>query len=425
MKSSMSMRQSQLFTKTRKQAPADEVSKNAQLLIRGGFVDKVMPGVYSFLPLGLRVLNKIKIIINEEMHALGSQEIVMSTLQEKSVWETTDRWSDEKVDIWFKSQLKNGTEIGFGWSHEEPITEMMRNHISSYKHLPIFVHQFQNKLRNETRAKSGVMRGREFIMKDMYSYCISEDQHMDFYNKSIDAYMNVYNRLGIGEITYVTSASGGVFTDKFSHEFQTLCEVGEDIINVHRSKKLAINDEIFNEETLEKLGETKENFASKKSAEVGNIFTFGTEKTTQMELMFANEQGEKEPVYLGSYGIGVTRVMAVLVELFSDDHGIIWPESVAPFTVHLLRLGNSDQVNVQADQLYQTLVGAGVEVLYDDRDAGNGEKFADADLIGIPYRVVVSEKSLEKGGVEIKKRNEEQGVIMPISEVLTYIKNTA
>ncbi len=412
------MKQSQLFTKTRKEAPADETAKNAQLLIRGGFVDKVMPGVYSFLPLGLRVLNNIKKIINQEMLALGSQEIVMSTLQEKTVWEKTNRWSDETVDIWFKSELKNGSAVGFGWSHEEPITEMMKSHISSYKHLPIFVHQFQNKLRNETRAKSGVMRGREFIMKDMYSYCISEDQHMDFYNKTIDAYMNVYNRLGLGDITYVTSASGGVFTDKFSHEFQTVCDVGEDIVHVHKHKKLAINDEIFNDETLEKLGESKEDFESKKSAEVGNIFTFGTEKTNQMELVFTNETGEKEPVYLGSYGIGVTRLIAVLVELFSDDRGIIWPESVAPFRVHLVSLGDTQ---TQSQSVYDTLTAQGIEVLWDDRDMTAGAKFADSDLIGIPYRVVVSEKSLAAGGYELKKRSETDSRIVSESELLTVL----
>lgn len=414
------MKQSQLFTKTRKEAPADEMAKNAQLLIRGGFVDKVMPGVYSFLPLGLRVLNNIKTIINREMFALGSEEIVMSTLQEKSVWEKTNRWSDESVDIWFKSALKNGSEIGFGWSHEEPITEMMKNHISSYKHLPVFVHQFQNKLRNETRAKSGIMRGREFVMKDMYSYCISEDQHMEFYNKSIDAYMNVYRALGLGDITYVTSASGGVFTDKFSHEFQTLCEVGEDIVHVHKHKKLAINDEIFNDETLEKLGESKTDFEAKKSAEVGNIFTFGTEKTSQMELLFTNETGEKEPVYLGSYGIGVTRLIGVMVELFSDDRGIIWPESVAPFRVHLIQIG---ETGTQCTELYNTLTAQGIEVLWDDRDLSAGNKFADSDLIGIPYRVVVSEKSMTAGGYELKKRNETESKIVSESELLaTLIK---
>jgi prolyl-tRNA synthetase len=287
------MRQSQLFTKTRKEAPSDETSKNAQLLIKGGFIHKEMAGVYSMLPLGFKVMNKIKKIIAEEMEKLGSQEIIMSTLQPRDIWEKTDRWSSEKVDIWFKTELKNGNQIGLGWSHEEPITNMVKDHIASYKDLPVFVHQFQNKLRNEERAKSGVMRCREFVMKDMYSYTTSEEQHMDFYNKTIHAYMNVYKRLGLGDITYVTSASGGVFTDKFSHEFQTLCEVGEDTIYVHKDGKLAMNEEIFNEESLAKLGYKAEDFEIKKAAEVGNIFTFGTKKCEEMELFFTNKEGKR------------------------------------------------------------------------------------------------------------------------------------
>ena len=416
------MKQSQLFTKTRKEAPADEVSKNAQLLIRGGFVDKVMPGVYSFLPLGLRVLNKVKNIINEEMHALGSQEIVMSTLQEKSIWEKTDRWSDEKVDIWFKSELKNGTEIGFGWSHEEPITEMMRSHISSYRHLPIFVHQFQNKLRNETRAKSGVMRGREFIMKDMYSYCISEDQHMDFYNKSIDAYMNVYNRLGIGNITYVTSASGGVFTDKFSHEFQTICDAGEDILYVNEDQTVAVNEEVLDDATKE-LGVDKSALKPAKSAEVGNIFKFGTEKSEKMGITFTDPDGDEKLVYLASYGIGITRVMGVIVEKLADEKGIVWPENIAPAKVYLAPLGRDTEVLASADQLYELLQKEGIEVLYDDRDIRPGEKFADADLLGIPHRVVVSAKTMAEDKYEYKARTVDQARLIDQTELLTLLKS--
>lgn len=413
------MRQSHLFTKTRKDAPADEASKNAQLLIKGGFIHKEMAGVYSWLPLGWKVLNNLKKIISEEMLALGSEEIIMSTLQSKEIWEKTDRWDSEKVDIWFKTDLKNGNQIGLGWSHEEPITNMMTSHISSYKDLPIYVHQFQNKLRNEERAKSGVMRCREFIMKDMYSYCVSEEQHMDFYNKSMDAYMNVYKRLGLGDITYITSASGGVFTDKFSHEFQTLCEVGEDVIYVHKEKALAVNEEIFNEESLEKLGYAKDDFVQKKAAEVGNIFTFGTKKCEQMGLGFKDNEGKTQSVFLGSYGIGVTRLIGVIAEIFSDDKGIIWPESIAPFRVHLITLGSTGD---QATALYEKLMAQGIETLLDDRDTSAGAKFADADLIGIPYRVVISDKSLEKGGLEFKKRDEAEGKIVTETELFDILK---
>jgi prolyl-tRNA synthetase len=419
------MRQSQLFTKTRKEAPSDEVSKNAQLLIRAGYIHKEMAGVYSILPLGFKVLNNIKKIVNDEMEKLGSQEIIMSTLQKKENWEVTDRWSDEKVDVWFKSKLKNETEIGFGWSHEEPITFMVKDHIQSYKDLPVFVHQFQNKLRNEVRAKSGIMRCREFVMKDMYSYCIDEEKHMEFYNKTIEAYMNVYKRVGLGDITYVTSASGGVFTDKFSHEFQTLCEAGEDNIYVHKTKPLAINEEVYNEETLKKLDAKPEDFELKKAAEVGNIFTFGTGKCEQIGLNFTDVDGVKKPVYLGSYGIGVTRLLGVITEVMSDEGGIVWPATVAPFALHIVTLykDTSDEAYTVSKDLYEKLTKSGVEVLWDDRESvGAGEKFADADLLGMPMRVTVSTKSLIAGGVEIKERVEKdktKSEIVSIDQLIT------
>jgi prolyl-tRNA synthetase len=410
------MKQSLLFSKTSKDSPKDEVSKNAILLMRAGFVHKEMAGVYSYLPLGLRVINKIKKIANEEMERIGSIEILMSTLQEKALWEKTDRWSDDAVDIWFKSKLKNGSDIGFGWSHEEPITAMMSKHITSYKDLPIVVHQFQNKLRNEVRAKSGVMRGREFIMKDMYSYATSEQEHMDFYNKSIEAYTRVYEHLGLGDITYVTSASGGVFTDKFSHEFQTLCEAGEDTIFVHESKKLAINEEVFTDETLATLGEERASFSPRTAAEVGNIFTFGIDKTKAFDASYKTAAGVEEYAYLGSYGIGISRVMGVVAEVFSDDRGIIWPESIAPFQAHIISLG----ADTEASELYSMMLAAGIEVLLDDREAGAGSKLADADLIGIPYRIVVSPKSLAAGGFEVKKRVDSTAHILT-SEALMSI----
>ncbi len=415
------MRQTQLFTKTSKQAPADEVSTNAQLLIRAGYIHKEMAGVYSLLPLGFKVISNIKGIINREMLKLGSNELIMSSIQNKEVWEQTDRWSDDKVDIWFKTNLKSGTEIGLGWSHEEPITNMMKSFINSYKTLPAYVHQFQNKLRNETRAKAGVMRCREFIMKDMYSYSIDEAQHMDFYNKTIESYMNIYRELGLGDITYVTSASGGVFTDKFSHEFQTVCDAGEDIIYIHKNDNYAINEEVFNEETLAKMNAKPEDFDKKVSAEVGNIFSFGTGKCEEMGLYYKNESGESVPVYLGSYGIGVTRLMGVITELSHDDRGIIWPAAIAPFSIHLLALAKSaDEASyVLATDIYNKLTLAGVEVLFDDRlGVGAGEKFSDADLLGMPMRIVVSEKSIASGGVEMKERKSADSEIVSVDKLL-------
>ncbi|MDD5083612.1 MAG: His/Gly/Thr/Pro-type tRNA ligase C-terminal domain-containing protein [Candidatus Moranbacteria bacterium] len=411
------MKQSQLFSKTRKEAPKDEVSKNAQLLIRAGFIHKEMAGVYAFLPLGLRVIENIKNIIREEMNGIRGQELIMTSLQRKELWEKTDRWDDEKVDVWFKSALKNGTEVGFGWSHEEQITEMMTNYISSYRDLPTYVYQFQGKLRNETRAKSGIMRCREFVMKDMYSYCRSEEDHKAFYDDTTAAYLRVFEKVGLGDRTFFTFASGGAFT-QFSHEFQTITDAGEDIIYIHREKKLAINQEVLTDEVMVLLGVKREELEEAKAAEVGNIFSFGGAKSEQLGLFFKDENGISQPVILGSYGIGVTRLMGVIVECFADDGGIVWPEAVAPFKVHLLSLGKDEE----SEKIYQQLTAAGVEVLFDDRDMGAGAKLADSDLMGMPYRVVVGKKSLEQGGAEVKGRTEETGVIMTVEALLEKVK---
>lgn len=396
------MKVSQLFTKTRKEAPADETAKNAQLLIRAGFVYKVMAGVYAYTPLGLRVLENIKRIVREEMNGIDGQELIMTNLQPKEVWETTARWSDDVVDIWFKTKLKDETELGLAWSHEEAIMTMMQHYVESYKDLPVSVYQFQTKLRNELRAKSGIMRGREFVMKDMYSLHASAEDLDTYYNRVIEAYKHIYDRLGIGEETYVTFASGGAFT-KFSHEFQTVCDAGEDILYLHRGKNIAVNEEVL-DEAVQEFGINKNELEKVKSAEVGNIFNFGTEKSQQMGIYVTGQDGAQEPIYLASYGIGITRVMGVIVEKFSDEHGIVWPENVAPYKVYLVRIGTSDAVTKEADALYKNLQDKGVEVLYDDRDARPGEKFADADLLGIPHRVVVSEKTLQKGKYEYKAR---------------------
>ncbi|MEX0913034.1 MAG: aminoacyl--tRNA ligase-related protein, partial [Candidatus Paceibacterota bacterium] len=412
------MRQSKLFTKTRKEAPADETSLNAQLLMRAGYVHKEMAGVYAYLPLGLRVQEKIRQIVREEMNAIDSQELIMTSLQRKELWESTGRWSDEVVDVWFKSSLKAGGEVGLGWSHEEPIGEMMKAYIVSYKDLPISVYQFQTKLRNELRAKSGVMRGREFVMKDMYSFCADEESHLAYYESTKPAYLRVFERLGLGNDTYITFAAGGAFT-KFSHEFQTICEAGEDVTYINKEKGIAINEEVMSEETLESLGVTMEELTKYKTAEVGNIFNFGQQKATDLGLTAKNQNGDDLPVWIGSYGIGITRLMGVLVEKFADDKGIVWPENVAPFKVHLVGLNSDDaEVKDYTDGIYLALKERGVEVLYDDRDARAGEKFADSDLIGIPYRVVVSRKTKEDGKFEVVTRA--TGEVRHLSEEELY-----
>jgi len=413
------MLQSQLFTKIRREAPKDEVAKNAQLLIRAGFIHKEMAGVYALLPLGLRVVKNIKHIVREEMDALGSQEILMTSLQRKELWEETDRWDDEKVDVWFKSRLKNNVEVGFGWSHEEPITKMLIGSIESFRDLPVCVYQFQTKLRNELRAKSGIMRGREFVMKDMYSYSRTEEDHKKFYDATIEAYNRVYARIGIGKDTFFTFASGGAFT-QFSHEFQTITEAGEDIVYLHREKKMAINKEVLTNEVLEQLHMKREELEEVKTSEVGNIFGFGGKKCEDLGLFFMDEDGQKKPVILGSYGIGITRLMGVVVEKFADEKGLVWPEEVAPFRVHILSLDNEkdEEVKQSAHTLYQELSEKGIEVLLDDRPMRAGEKFAESDFLGIPYRIVVSKRSLEQSGFELKKRSEEESQVVSKEQLI-------
>ena len=416
------MRQSKLFTKTRKEAPADEQARNAELLIRGGFIHKEMAGVYAFLPLGVRVIEKIKNIIREEMNSVGGQEVYMTTLQPRDIWEKTGRWDDAKVDNWFKTKLKSGEELGVGLTHEEPIVDVLSDHISSYRDLPISVYQIQNKFRNELRAKSGILRGREFMMKDMYSFARTEEEHLKIYEEIAEAYHRVYKRLGIGHITYRTHADGGIFTKKFSDEFQTISGVGEDTIYLDEEKNIAVNKEIYTDENLAKLGLDKSKLVEKRSIEVGNIFPLESKYTDALGVYFTDEKGDKRSIISGCYGIGVSRTMGVLVEIFSDDKGIIWPESVAPFKVHLLALGEDEAIVKKSEALYTDLVDAGVEVLFDDRlGVGAGEKFADSDLIGIPYRVVVSKRSLADGGYEIKTRTEASGKIVTQEELLAML----
>lgn len=405
------MRRSQLFTKTTKNTPADEVAKNAKLLIQAGYVYKEMAGAYAYLPLGLKVVENIKQIVREEMNAIRSNELIMTSLQRRDIWEKTGRWDDSVVDVWFKSKLQDETEIGFGWSHEEPIVEMLKQYVNSYKDLPVSVYQFQTKMRNELRAKSGIMRGREFVMKDMYSFHASAEDLEAYYNETIEAYKRVFERLGIGDETYVTFASGGAFT-KFSHEFQTICDAGEDIIYLHREKNVAVNEEVI-DDAVKELGISRDELEKVKTAETGNIFNFGSQKTDEMGLFVTNRDGEKQSIYIGSYGIGVTRVMGVLAEKFSDDKGLVWPENVAPFKVYLASLGAEAAVIQATNELYERLTEAGITVLYDDRDERPGAKFADADLMGIPHRVVISAKTLEAKKYEYKAR------VAPDSEMIT------
>jgi len=360
--------------------------------------------VYSYLPLGLRTLNKIVQIIREEMNAIGGQELVMTALQDKELWSRTDRWDDDKVDNWFKTSFKSGGETGLAITHEEPLTRIMTDHISSYRDLPVSAYQFQNKFRNELRAKSGIMRGKEFMMKDLYSFSKDEAEHTAFYDKARAAYVKVFQRMGIGERTYVTFASGGIFSE-FSEEFQTVSEAGEDTIYVDEEKRIAVNKEVMTDETLAKLGLSREKLVEKKAIEAGNIFNLGTRFSEPLGLSYTDEAGAKKPVVMGSYGIGPTRLMGIIVETLADEKGLVWPESVAPFAVHLVSLGHDDdEVSKTADALYTDLVKAGVEVLYDDRDLRAGEKFAESDLLGIPTRIIVGKDAVASGEFEVVDR---------------------
>ena len=548
-----SMRLSQLFTKTSKTVPADEAARNAQLLIQAGYIHKEMAGVYSFLPLGLRVLNNIENIVREEMNALGGQEMSMPALQVKERYELTGRWDDKVVDNWFKTKLMNGAELGLGFSHEENLSPIVKRFVNTYKDLPIAPYQIQTKFRNELRSKSGLIRGREFLMKDMYSFSISQEQHDDFYAKAQKAYKKIYDRLGIGDHTVMVLASGGSFS-KYSHEFQTFCGAGEDLIfrtsdgtyhnreiaaskvgkanksekakpyqevkgegvigvqallkhldiPIEKSTKTLVYDtdsgetimaavrsdydvnelklceaagcssltlagddtvkkltgaevgyaglvnlpkgiRIFWDDSLEVIcnfetGANKTGYHSinvnfgrdvklpeqfydfknakegdldpktgkpmqtQKGVEVGNIFSLGTKFSKPFDLKVSDEHGKLVTLIMGCYGIGISRLMGTIAELFNDDKGLVWPEAVAPAKVYLARLGDNKDVVKQADELYENLTAAGVQVLYDDRDLRPGEKFADADLLGIPYRVVVSDKTVAAGNYELKAR---------------------
>lgn len=396
------MRFSQLFTKTRREAPKDEVAKNAILLTRAGFVDKVAAGVYSYLPLGLLTLEKINAIIRDEMNRIGGVELLLSSLQNPEVWKKTSRWES---DVWFKSAYKAGGETGFGWTQEEAVTMLMTAHIQSYKDLPRAVYQIQTKFRNEERAKSGILRGREFMMKDLYSFHANEEDLNTFYEACAAAYERIFTRLGLGSITIRTVASGGAFS-KYSHEFQTLSVAGEDTIYVHPEKRIAVNKEVCTDEVLADLGVQRSELREEKSIEVGNIFKLGTRFSEPLGLFFSNEQGGKKSVIMGSYGIGPGRALGTIAEVLSDEKGLMWPAEIAPFSYHLVLITSKNEgVRAQAEALYAALSARGKHVLYDDRDGVSaGEKFSDADLIGMPEQIIVSEKTLNQGTYEVRTR---------------------
>jgi prolyl-tRNA synthetase len=394
-----------MFAKSRKTIPKDEVAVNAKFLLQGGFIDKLMAGSYTLLPLGRRVERKIEQIIREEMDKTGAQEVLMPLLHPKEIWNETGRWDTAK-EVMYQFE-KNDKEYALSFTHEEIVMDLIRKNITSYKDLPLKIYHFSTKFRNELRAKSGILRGREFLMKDMYSGHVSEEDMYEYYWKVAEAYQKTFKRLGL--TTHIAEASGGVFTDQHTHEFQVIAPSGEDTIYFADDWKYAKNDEVMTE-----ADKSRSDLRSEKSIEVGNIFPLGTMYAEKMGALFADQDGSKKPVWFASYGIGPTRVMGTVVEVSHDEKGIIWPDAIAPYTVHLVGLTE------EAEEVYQLLVSKGVEVLYDDRSVGAGEKFADADLLGIPNRLVISRKTLEAGKdmVEVKKRNELESKVTHLDEVL-------
>ncbi|HLD28129.1 MAG TPA: proline--tRNA ligase [Patescibacteria group bacterium] len=408
------MKQSKLFTRTQKQAPKDATSVSHKFLVQGGFIDMLMAGVYTYLPLGWKVINKISDVVREEMNATGAQEMLMPTLQPKNIWDETGRWESlEEVMYQFKDRSDKDT--GLGATHEEVIYDIVRRNISSYKEVPFAIYQIQNKFRNELRPKGGIMRGREFIMKDLYSFHLIQADLDKYYNEVTQAYKRVYERCGLQ--SKVVEASGGIFTKKYSHEFQVVSDAGEDNIIYCDKCDYAQNVEISKLKLGDECPKCAGSLKDGKSIEVGNIFQFGDKYAKDMNGYATDKDGKKQPILMASYGIGISRLVASIVEIYHDQQGIIWPEAVAPYQVHLISI----QQDNKADKVYDKLVKAGVEVLYDDRDISAGEKFADADLIGIPLRAVISTKTGEQ--VEVKKRGGDDVKMLNIDEVKKVSKN--
>jgi len=427
------MKQSQLFTKTLKEAPKYEMSVNAKLLIRAGFIRKLMAGVYTFLPLGWRTHQKLEKIIKEEINSVGGQEIFMPVLHPKSNWETTNRWQYPEM---FKLKNRSDKDFSLGWTHEEIVTPLAKEFISSYKDLPLYIYQIQDKFRDELRVKSGLLRGIEFIMKDLYSFHKDEKDLNDYYEKMKKTYFKILERCGLKKETYLTLASGGAFS-KYSHEFQTVTPYGEDEIFLCQKCKLGVNKQIITEEKNKCPQCGNKNLKREKAIEIGNIFKLKDRFSKPFNLTFTDKDGKEKTVFMGCYGIGLGRLMGTIVEVHHDEKGIIWPKEVSPFLAHLIQIENSQKVKKVAEKLYSKmrsiqgycqgqcsyLEKLGIEVLYDDReDKTAGEKFADADLIGIPIRIVISERTLEKNCVEIKERNKKEGKLIKIKDTLKYVR---
>ena len=411
------MRQSQLFTHSLKELPKDETSFNAQTLMRAGFIDKSSAGVYTYLPLGLRVIQKIQTIVRQEMASLGAQEVLMPSLTTEEPWKQTGRLTS--FDVLFKTIGADKKSYVLAPTHEELVTPLVKNFVQSYRDLPLGGYQIQTKFRNELRAKSGLLRGREFLMKDLYSFHLDQDDLNAYYLQAQKAYFQIFKRCGLLDQTYLTFASGGAFC-QYSHEFQAVTEAGEDIIHICEDCNLAINKEIISEQSVcPNCG--RKDLLERKAIEIGNIFKLGVRFSKAFDFMVTGSDGAKQPVLMGCYGLGITRLMGAIVEVNHDNQGLIWPKEIAPFKAHLIDLTTGDSGHNQAEKLYDLLVRLGMEVLLDDRrHLPAGTKFADADLIGCPYRLVISDKTLSQKSFEIKRRQDTAGRLVAIDQVSAY-----
>ncbi|HEY4695100.1 MAG TPA: proline--tRNA ligase [Candidatus Nanoarchaeia archaeon] len=404
------MRQGSLFGKTSRQAPAEATAISHQYLVRGGFIDQLMSGVYTFLPLGLRVLKKIENIIRHEMNALGGQEILMPALSPKNLWEETGRWTTIDPPL-FKFKDRHDKEIALGPTHEEVITDLVRRRVQSYKDLPFSLYQIQTKFRNEVRSTGGLLRVREFSMKDLYSFHATQEDLDNFFEKVVSAYEKIFARVNLKPI--IAKASGGTIGGSVTYEFQVPTKVGEDTVYVSDE-----NGEAYNKDLLEEISEGKKGkFEQIQAVEAGQVFQLGAKYSEAMGANFVEADGTEKPILMGCYGIGLGRLLATIVEVFNDEKGIVWPESVAPFAVHLLSLGGEKEVTKASEEIYEKLLKKGTEVLFDDRQMSAGEKLADSDLIGIPERWIVSEKSLKEEAIEVKNRGEESTKLVKITSI--------
>ena len=412
------MKQSLLFNKTRKNISKDIVATSHKYLVRADFVEKTISGVYRFLPLGLKVLRNIENIIREEMVDLGSQEVFLPALQNKKLWEETDRWGNFDPPL-FKFKDIHGKEIALGPTHEEEITDIVRKRVSSYQDLPVSLFQIQNKFRNELRATGGLLRTREFIMKDLYSFHSNEEDLVNFYNKVKNSYFNIFKRCGLDAVA--VSADSGAIGGDYSSEFMAVTDVGEDTILVCNKCGYGANIEKIKDS--KKCPECDNLLESKKAIELGHIFCLGTKYSKMMNANYKNKKGEEKPILMGCYGVGVSRLMATIIELKNDDRGIIWPKEVAPFQIHLICLDSEGKIKEESDRIYSQLKKDNFDVLYDDRENKSaGEKFIESDLIGIPIRIVVSEKTLKENSVGVKRREEEKEQLVKINNLNKFLE---